>query len=179
MTVLSVSVYRTLLRLYPGCHREQFGEEMVGVFEDRRAEADAKGTYARFRFMAREWAGIVAGAFQEHWRALGGDAIGIGFPTRRFTMHAEFRFPKMTAVLMTIILAGVMVAIKKGEAISVSVPPSSTPIGPIPPTHSVLVGGIVLMFAFVYLAGMIGWLILFAMRRSGIHRLSETSGGAN
>ena len=94
-------------------------------------------------------------------------------------MRAEFRFPKTTAVLMTIILAGVMVAIKKGEAISVSVPPSSTPIGPIPLTHSVLVGGILLMFAFVYLAGMIGWLILFAMRRSGIHRLSETSGGAN
>jgi hypothetical protein len=179
MTVLSVGVYRTLLRLYPEFHRERFAEEMVGVFEERRAEVASKSRFARGLLLAREATGVVGGAFHEHWRTLVGDSIGLWFPTRRFTMHTEFRFPKTTAVLMTIILAGVMVAIKKGEAISVSVPPSSTPIGPIPPTHSVLVGGIVLMFAFVYLAGMIGWLILFAMRRSGIHRLSETSGGAN
>jgi hypothetical protein len=28
---------------------------------------------------------------------------------------------------------------------------------------------------FFYAAGMIGWAILFAMRRSGVHRLEETS----
>jgi hypothetical protein len=177
MTVLSVGVYRKLLRLYPAFHRVQFAEEMVDVFEERLAETVSKSTFAQSKFLAREATGVVGGAFQEHWRALGGDAIGLWFPTRRFTMRTEFRFPKTTAVLMTIILAGVMVAIKKGEAISVSVPPSSTPIGPIPSTHSVLLGGIVLTFAFFYLAGMIGWLILFAMRRSGIHRLAETSGG--
>lgn len=175
--MLSIGVYRKLLRLYPAFHREQFAEEMAGVFEEMIAETALKSTFARGKFLAREAVGIVAGAFHEHWRALGSDAIGLWFPTRRFTMRTEFRFPKTTAVLMTIILAGVMLAIKKGEAISVSVPPSSTPIGPIPSTHSVLLGGIVLTFAFFYLAGMIGWLILFAMRRSGIHRLSETSGG--
>ena len=90
-------------------------------------------------------------------------------------MHTEFRFPKATAILMTIILAGVMLAIKKGEAISTSLPYSNPPVGPIQPTHSVLVGGILLAFAFFYAAGMIGWIILFAMRRSGVHRLDETS----
>jgi hypothetical protein len=178
MTVLIVGAYRKLLRLYPASHRHQFREEMVAVFETMQVEAASKSTVAQGLFLAREASGVVAGAFQEHWRALGGNGMGLWFPTRRFTMRTEFRFPKTTAVLMTIILAGVMLAIKMGEAISVSVPPSSTPIGPIPATHSVLLGGIVFIFAFFYLAGMIGWLILFAMRRSGIHRLSETSGGA-
>jgi len=176
MTMLSVGVYRNLLRLYPSSHRAQFAEEMVGVFEERLAEAVSKSTFARSKFLAREATGVVGGAFQERWRTLGVDGFDLWFPTRRFTMRTEFRFPKTTAVLMTIILAGVMLAIKKGEAISVSVPPSSTPVGPIPSTHSVLLGGIVLTFVFFYLAGMIGWLILFAMRRSGIHRLAETSG---
>src|SRR6266700_1900425 len=42
---------------------------------------------------------------------------------------------------------------------------------------SVLLGGIVLGLAFFYAAGMIGWAVLFAMRRSGVHRLAETSAG--
>ena len=91
-------------------------------------------------------------------------------------MRTEFRFPKTTAVLMTIILAGVVVAIKKGETIS-SLPCESSD-RTAPPTHSVLLGGIFLTLAFFYAAGMIGWAILFAMRRSGVHRLAETSGGA-
>ncbi len=90
-------------------------------------------------------------------------------------MHTEFRFPKTTAVLMTIILAGVILAIEKGEAISASGPYPSPAVGPIQPTHSVLLGGIILCLAGVYAAAMIGWLILFAMRRSGMHRLADTS----
>ena len=92
-------------------------------------------------------------------------------------MHTEFRFPKATAVLMAIILAGVMVAIKEGEAIVASVPHVNQPVGTIHPVHSVLLGGIVLGLAFFYAAGMIGWAILFAMRRSGVHRLTEISAG--
>jgi hypothetical protein len=30
--------------------------------------------------------------------------------------------------------------------------------------------------ATFYAAGLIGWAILFALRRSGVHRLDETSG---
>ena len=36
-------------------------------------------------------------------------------------MRTEFRFPKATAVLMTIILAGVISAIQTGEAIPASI----------------------------------------------------------
>ena len=94
-------------------------------------------------------------------------------------MRTEFRFPKSTAVLMTLILGGVMLAIQKGEAISASLRDAvSPPIGPIHSVHSVLVGGIVMGFVFFYAAGLIGWAILFALRRSGIHRLAETSSGS-
>lgn len=80
-------------------------------------------------------------------------------------MRSEFRFPKATAVLMTIILAGVVMAIEKGEGIVASL--SASP-------HFHLFPGVVLMLAFFYAAGAFGWAILFAMRRSGVHRL-ETS----
>jgi uncharacterized membrane protein (DUF106 family) len=93
-------------------------------------------------------------------------------------MRNQFRFPKATAVLMAIILGGVVVAIQKGEAISASLQDAVTPpIGPIHPVHSVLLGGIVLGLLFFYAAGLIGWAILFALRRSGLHRLAETSLG--
>lgn len=172
---IGVSVYRQLLRLYPAIHREQFADEMMAVFADVEADTLSKSRLARGVFWTREIAGIVGGILHEHWRALGGDSVGLCFPTRRFTMRNEFRFPKTTAALMTIILAGVVLAIKKGETISSS--PVNPPIGPLPPTHSVLLGGIFLTLAFFYAAGMIGWAILFAMRRSGVHRLAETAGG--
>ena len=172
---IGVSLYRQLLRLYPAIHREQFADEMIAVFADVEADTLSKGRLARGVFWTREIAGILGGVLHEHWRALGGDSVGLWFPTRRFTMRTEFRFPKTTAALMTIILAGVVLAIKKGETISSS--PVNPPIGPLPPTHSVLLGGIFLTLAFFYAAGMIGWVILFAMRRSGVHRLAETAGG--
>jgi hypothetical protein len=174
--MLSVSIYRSLLRLYPALHRERFGEEMVAVFGEMETDTVSKSMVERAAFWIRETAGVVSGALQEHWRVLGCDSIGLWFPQRRFTMRTEFRFPKTTAVLMTIILAGVVLAIKKGETISSS--HVNPPIGPLPPTHSVLLGGIFLTLAFFYAAGLIGWAILFAMRRSGVHRLAETSGGA-
>ncbi len=176
--MLSVSIYRSLLRLYPAPHRERFGEEMVAVFGEMETETVSKNMVERAAFWIRETAGVVRGALQEHWRAVGGDSIALWFPQRRFTMHTEFRFPKATAVLMAIILGGVVLAIQKGESISASLQgAASPPVGPIHPVHSVLLGGIVMGFVFFYAAGLIGWAILFAMRRSGVHRLDETSGG--
>jgi hypothetical protein len=176
--MLSISIYRHLLRLYPAFHRKAFGDEMVVVFSELQAETVSKGMLSRAIFYACEGAGVMSGALQEHWRALGGDPVWLWFPTRRFAMRTEFRFPKTTAVLMTIILAGVMLAIKRGEEISTSLRGmDSPPIGPIQPVHSVLLGGIVMGFLFFYAAGLIAWAILFAMRRSGVHRLADTSAG--
>jgi len=81
-------------------------------------------------------------------------------------MRTEFRFPKATAVLMTIILAGVVLAINKGEGIVASL--NATP-------HFSFLPGVMLMLAVVYAAGVIGWAILFALRRSGMHRLETFS----
>ena len=175
MFSFSVNIYRHLLLLYPASHREIFGEEMIAVFGEMQAETASKGVVTRSLLFVREAAGVMSGALQEHWRALGGDPVWPTFPIRRFTMRTEFRFPKATAVLMTIILAGVMAAIKQGEAIVASVPHVSEPVGTIHPVHSVFLGGILQGLAFFYAAGMIGWAVLFAMRRSGVHRLAETS----
>ena len=81
-------------------------------------------------------------------------------------MKSEFRFPKTTWILMTIILAGVVSAIEKGEAISASVP---GPGPAIPPIHSgphTLVYGIAELFAAIYAIGLLAWGILFVLRRS-------------
>ena len=175
--MFSLNFYRQALRLYPAPHRDEFGDEMLAVFRELRAETAALGLPAQIRLYVREAAGIISGALREHWRAVGGDEFSRLFSNRRFTMHTEFRFPKATAVLMTIILGGVILAIQKGESISASLRGAvDPPIGPIHPVHSVMVGGILLGFVFFYAAGLIGWTILFVMRRSGLHRLDETVG---
>ena len=84
-------------------------------------------------------------------------------------MRNEFRFPKATWILMTIILAGVIVAIEKGEAIVASVPHIGEPVGPIHSgDHSLLVG-IIGSFVVIYALGLLAWGIVYAMRRSEVH----------
>jgi hypothetical protein len=93
-------------------------------------------------------------------------------------MYSEFRFPKATAFLMTVILAAVVVAIEKAQAISASLPHNNPPVGPIQPAHFTFVPSVALMFAVAYAAGLIGWAVLFALKRSGVHRLSGMRGSA-
>ncbi len=165
-------IYRCLLHLYPAAHREQFAEEMIAVFTVVQEEAAQKGPTARAILCARETTGLVMGAWQQHVRELIGPRVWLPFPTRRFTMHTGFRFPKTTAVLMTIILAGVLVAIKKGEGIEAAVA-NVNPPGSIMQTN--MLPGIAIGLAAFYAAGLIGWAILFALRRSGVHRLDGIS----
>jgi hypothetical protein len=169
-----LKLYRGLLRLYPASYRNQFGDEMIEVFREIEAEPEKENPAARGFSCLREVAGLLRGALREHWRALGGDPSWLSFPTRRFTMHTEFRFPKTTAVLMTIILAGVVLAIEKGEGIVASLTNVNPALGPIQSPHFDFVPAVIFMFAFVYAAAVAGWAILFALRRSGVHRL-ETS----
>ena len=169
------TVYQQLMRLYPAEHREQFGDEMLSVLREARTDNANKNLIARAQFYAREIAGLVRGAVRENLHTVMGVHASIRFTTRRFAMRNGFRFPKATAILMTIILAGIIVAIRKGEAIATSLPPFSQPITPIHPPHSYLLPGVVAGFLFIYAAGLLGWAILFAMRRSGVHRLAEMS----
>lgn len=116
------AVYDCLLRLYPDEHRRRFGEEMAFVFEQARSERANQGPVLLTAFYCREVAGVCRGAWQEHLRE---------FSNRRFATRTQFRFPKTTPILMTIILAGVVLAIQKGAAIQASLPDVNPPIVPI------------------------------------------------
>ena len=172
-----LNAYHLLLRLYPATYRAEFGAEMIAVFEGVRADCDRKSFAARAVFYFCEIAGLVSGAFREnfHFRS---NAPDVPFFPRRFTMRNEFRFPKSTPILMAIILAGVIIAIRKGEVIATSLPPFSQPVTPVHSAHSYLLPGVIEGFIFFPLAGLVGWVILFAMRRSGVHRLTDVSSGS-
>ncbi len=167
------TVYQRLLQLYPASYREHFGEEMLDVFQAARADVQTKSLTAQVVFCAREFVGLVRGAAGEHLHILSKAEPGNWH--WRFTMRNGFRFPKSTAVLMTIILAGVVMAIKRGQEIAVSLPRVNPQVAPIQSPSSLL-SPIVSWVLFFYAAGLIGWLILYAMRRSGVHRLDELAG---
>lgn len=166
-----LSVYRCLLYLYPADFRSDFGDEMLGVFSE--AQSDAKTGLARVAFFLREVAGVFNGALQERLRALNGSYSIMpfsSFTSRRFTMRPGFRFPKSTAVLMAIILAGVLLAIEKAQSIVRSAAQSDYPD---------LVGGLIAIFVAACVLAVVAWAALFAVRRSGVHRLAQmpTSAG--
>lgn len=165
-----------MMRLYPAAYRERFAAEMLLVLADVGNESANSSWFGRYAAFGRESIGLLKGALQEHVRNLGIDQSAIEFPSRRFTMRDGFRFPKSTAVLMTIILAGVILAIRKADAIQASLPHVNPPIGPIRAENLGSLQLLLLMFGFFYAAGLIGWGILFALRRSGIHRLADMSG---
>jgi len=172
-----LAFYRKLLRLYPAEYRSVFGEEILAVLFQQREENWKRGLRNRTRLVMRETAGLLRGALQEHFRTITEIHQELSFATGRFAMRNGFRFPKSTIVFMTLILGGVLTAIQKGEDIATSVPHDIGPVAPIhiQPVHSILLGGMPLFFAFFYAAGLIGWAILFALRRSGVHRLDRMS----
>jgi hypothetical protein len=167
------SPYSCLLYLYPAAHRNEFGDEMLAVFHEARTEAWKRGVVVRATFYAREIRGLLIGALNEHIRSITGSRSWEPFPSRRFTMRSEFRFPKSTPVLMALILAGTVLAIEKATAIRASVPDINPHVGPIQPAHFTFFPALLVIFAGAYLAGVIGWVILFALHRSGFHRLTD------
>ena len=88
-------------------------------------------------------------------------------------MRNEFRFPRATWILMSIILAGVVMAIAKGEAISASVPPMNPALPPIHPAHGLL-SNWGLSFLIMYAVGIVARALLFALRRRGTLRLQKS-----
>jgi hypothetical protein len=175
---MMLTVYRKLLRLYPAEHRQLFGEEMMAVLREESDAHTKKKLLTRGRFFTREITGLVNGALREHFHVWVEVKAGLSLATGRFNMRNGFRFPKTTIVFMTLILACVVTAIKKGEDIAASVPNVNPPLPiHIQPVHSILLGGLPLFFAFFYAAGLIGWAIMFALRRSGMHRLDNMSAG--
>jgi hypothetical protein len=168
---------RYLLYLYPTAHRMEFGEEMSEVLRERQNEIGKRGALARWISNGREIAGLLRGAAQEQVRAATGLYSWEEFPIRRIRMRTEFRFPKATPVLMTVILVAVLMAIEKARAIQLSVPPSHQQVGPIQSANFTVVPTFGLLLVLGCVVGAIAWAVAYALRRSGVQRLEELKGG--
>jgi hypothetical protein len=159
-------VYRSLLYLYPLGYRREFGEEMTTVFLDAQRGAGERPFRSRLSFCAREFTGLVAGATRQHLESL------IGSPDldvlRRFAMGSQFRFPRSAITLMFIILAGVILTIEKCAEVTTRYSGSMALT-----MWSTFWSFVVFAFVLVCVAAAGGWAVLYALKRSGLHRLHD------
>jgi len=162
-----VRAYRSLLYLYPAACRLEFGDEMTYVFARAQTEVRENGRFlTRAFFYAREFLGLLAGGFTAHLCNLFG--LDHWLPFRRFDMRSGFKFPRSTVFLMCLIFAGVVLAIEKAKDITVKYgPPHVRAVGDPLPLFLLLA----LVAPAVFVAAT--WGILFALRRTGMHRLSN------
>lgn len=173
-----LSFFRYLLHLYPASHRREYGDEMLGVLIEVHAEVRQKSSPARVVSYAREAGGLMRGAMRERARTIVFPLDFRVYPQRRLAMRSEYKFPKATVGLMTVILGVVLVAIEKAKAISASVAPTSEAVGPIQPMHFSVVSALALL-GVLSVGGAIVWLVLFALHRSGTQRFSDLNPSAS
>jgi hypothetical protein len=160
-----LTVYRSLLYLYPESYRHEFGEEMIAVFGEARTHL-SPALIANITFHQREFRGLLSGALRAHFDRLFGPAVLFS----RFYMQPQFRFPRSTVVLMCVILAGVVLAINKAVDVvqlKQGVRPGSNP------SWEPMLGAVMLTLGVVLAAVAVVWGVLFATRRTGMHRLEE------
>jgi hypothetical protein len=170
---------RSLLSLYPSAYRDEYGEEMMTVLAEVQADIRSKGPMIRAVACAHEAAGLLRGALEEHVQSFLFPQRCSPYLQRRFSMRSEFRFPKATVTLMTMILVAVIMTIVKATAIEDSVPSANPAVGPIHPAQFTIVSTLLVIMAAVSVAGALVWAILFALNRSGIQRLSALNPSAD
>lgn len=158
-----IGLYRSLLLFYPAGYRRDFADEMATVFLQVQADYNNRTILHRAAFLAREVLGLIAGAARTHALRLFG--VPDWTPLRRFNMRPQFRFPRSTVFLMCVILAAVALAIEKAQHIQATLTGM--------PLREETVIPLLVTFAVVYVAAAAVWAILFALNRSGIHRLSR------
>ena len=88
-------------------------------------------------------------------------------------MRSEFRFPKAAVVLMTIILVAILVAIERAKSIQASIPYANPHVGPIKEVGINVFPLLLLVLLGACVAATIGWAVVFALHRSGMHRFSK------
>ena len=160
---MALTVYCWLLFLYPGSYRDELGEEMTSVFRDARNTLPP-ALAAKLSFYGREFYGLVWGAVRAHFDRLFGPAI----PSWRIYMQPNFRFPRSTVFLMWVILAGVLLTIEKAKTIQVKYGPEE-----IMAVWNSLPWFLFLFPALACAAVAAVWGLLFALRRTGMHRLGR------
>ena len=165
-------LYQRLLRLYPADYRMEYGEEMFEVFS--QACADVRTPWLRAGFFGREFTGLLAGALFERIRQLTGNHHWPLYTSRRFRMRDKtWRYSKATIVLMTLILACTVMIIQKAESVALSLPHSNPSLPPIRSLTAALSPVFALAILSTAIIAIVVWAILFALRRSGVHRLSD------
>src|SRR5579884_3926143 len=158
-------LYRGLLRLYPADYFREYGAEMTLVFAQANDAVAQKKLTERAIFHAREVSGLIKGALQE--RLFGSyDSSS----SRRSDMR--FRFPRSTVFLMWVILAGVLLAIAEAKLIA-------TQYGAVESRSmwSMLSWFPLAVVLLIFAAAGAVWGILFALQRTGIHRLEKMQTG--
>ena len=163
--------YKCLLYLYPPLYRREFADEMISAFRDVQADARAASLLGRIVFRVRETEGLLAGALHEHLRTITVSDQPISFT--RSDMRPEFRFPRSTVFLMLLIFGGVIVAMEKANTIQLKY---AAGVGSIWPSLPWFLGFTLL---FTSVAAMAVWGILFALGRTGVHRLANIQGSPN
>jgi|SRR5579884_1300963 hypothetical protein len=153
------ALYRKLLRLYPADYVREYGEEMSWVFARASDDARGKKLMARITFYAREVSGVVTGAVRQR-------LLGCDDSSRRLEM--EFRFPRSTVVLMWVILAGLLMAIAEAKIVAMHYGASEAKT-----VWNMLPWFIVVAAVLVCGAGAAAWGILYALRRTGMHRMER------
>jgi len=158
------SALEWLLLLYPAEYKLRFGDEMLDVLRQSLNEANRRSKWAVLALSVRECLGLLSGAINEHLRECFGNHHW--FAGRRLHMRSEFRYPRATAPLMLVIFAAIIFAIYRARAVALKAEISVSTLPSVPLTF----GAALLVAA---LAGAAGWLVLYSLRRSGVHRLSE------
>ena len=176
-----LALYRAILHLYPASCRAEYGDEMLEVLSEVETKMRERSRPERAGRAAREAAGLLLGALGKQLGAFTGPRRGrfsSMFLGGRVAMRSEFRFPKATVGLMLLILAAVMFTIEKAKAISAGIPHANPPVGHLDPSQTSFLSTLLLAMISAIGAGLIGWAILFALRRSGLQQLSEMNPSA-
>jgi hypothetical protein len=162
-----LTLCRLVLLLYPAAYRREYAEEMISVLRDAQEAGRNEAFDARARFCAREIGGLLAGGLRAQVLRLTGSCGWI--PFRRFDMRPDFRFPRSTVFLMLVILAGVALTIEEARGIEMKYATDAHVIAVWP----ALPWGLAIVLALVATIVAIVWGILFALQRTGVHRLAN------
>ena len=165
------ALFRGVVQLYPENVRELMGEEIVDVYREGCAACLGRAPIFKLRFYSREFAGIVGGLVREHMRNLL-PSFDHFAPVGRLFMRSGIKFPIAGVVFMVLSFLGVMYAIFEAQAVSAAAP-KDNPTLALHPVHVNPPGGIVIIIAIAYVLGVIGWAVVYSLRRSGAERLSQ------
>ncbi|HKH97624.1 MAG TPA: hypothetical protein VJ999_00835 [Candidatus Sulfotelmatobacter sp.] len=162
-----LTLYRCLLYLYPAIYRREFGEEMTSVFLQAQLAVRNGNLAARVSFCAREIPGLLSGAMLERFHKTTGSYDSMAF--RGFNVRPEFQFPRFTVFLMLVILAGVVLSLEKARGIQMKYGAGASLMSVWPALPWALALMLLIVSATVVLV--LG--LLFALRRTGVHRFAN------